>query len=95
MVELLKTYINLKKIEILIIIWLHRIENKLYKLKYEYKNIYKNIFINKHKLSNIIEKYKNFLQKIKKPRFYIIKFEKNDTIKPKIYLSDYAIKNND
>lgn len=34
----------------------------------------------------------NFLYKIKKPKFYIVKFEKNSVIKPKVYLINYILK---
>lgn len=87
----MKTYVNLKNIEIAIMICLYITQKKLYKLRYEYKNIYKNIFIDKYKQSNIIKVYKIFWNKIKKLKLYIVKFNKNNIIKPKIYSSNYAI----
>lgn len=66
----------------------------LYKLEYKYKNIYKNVFIDKYKQSNVIEDSKIFLNKIKKLKLYIIKFDRNNIIKPKIYLLDCIVKSN-
>lgn len=42
-----------------------------------------------------MKNYKNILTKMKKFKLYIVKFEKNSVIKNKIYLSDFAIYNND
>ena len=38
-----------------------------------------------------MEDCNNFLEKIKKFKSYIVEFEKNDAIKKKIYLFDYAV----
>lgn len=45
----------------------------------------KDLFINKYK----------FINKIKKLNIYLIKFNKNNIIKNKIYLLDYIINNKD
>ena len=57
----------------------------------KYKNVYKNIFINEHEQSNVMEDHKIFLEKMKKLKLYMVKLEKNGVIKKKIYLSDWAI----
>lgn len=49
LVWFLKTYIDSKKIEIPIVIYLYIAQKWLYKVKYKYKNIYKNVFIDKYK----------------------------------------------
>lgn len=54
--------------------------------------MYKEIFINEYKQSNVMKDYKNFLIKIEEFKSYMIKFEKNKIIKSNVYLSDYAIK---
>lgn len=59
-----------------------------------YKNVYKNVFINGYEQLDIIEDYKIFLNKIEKLKPYIIKFDENSLIKPKVYLLDYAIGDN-
>lgn len=38
--------------------------------------------------------WKNFLEKIKELKPYIIKFEDNDAIKPKVYLAHWIIEEN-
>ena len=55
----------------------------------------KNVFVDGHEWSNVVENCKNFLQKIEELKPYIVEFEENGVIKPKIYLSDYAIEGND
>lgn len=62
---------------------------------YKYKDVQKNIFVNRHKRLDIVKDCKNVLQKIKKLKPYIIEFKRNNLIKPKIYLFNYAIGGND
>lgn len=66
----------------------------LYKLGYEYKDWYKDIFIDELEQSDIVENYKIFFKKIEKLKPYIVEFEKNDTIKTKVYLSDCKVSGN-
>lgn len=64
----------------------------LYKLRYIYKNIRKDVFVDRHKQFDIIEDYIYFLKKIKELISYIVEFNKYDTTKPKVYSSNYTIK---
>lgn len=80
--------------EILIVIYLYIAQKWLCKLKYEYKDIYKYILIDKHGQLNIIKDYKIFLNTIEELKLYIVKFDKNNAIKPKIYYLNYIIKSN-
>lgn len=80
--------------EIPIVIWLRTAQNWLRKLRYEYRDMCKNIFVDGHKWSDIIEDYKNFFWKIEEFKSYIVEFEENGVIKPKIYLFNYAVKGN-
>lgn len=68
--------------------------NLLYKLRYEYKDIHKNIFIDRHKQSNIIENQIYFLQKIEELKPYKVEFEENGIMKPKIYPANCALGGN-
>lgn len=43
---------------------------------------------------DVVKDYKIFPNKIKESKPYIIKFDKNDIIKPKTYLLDCAVGNN-
>ena len=53
------------------------------------------MFINRYDRSNIVEDRNNFLTRIEDFKPYIVDFEKNSAIKPKIYLSDYEVGGND
>lgn len=41
--------------------------------------------MNGHEQSNIVEDYTNFFKKIEKLKQYIVKFDKDDTMNPKVY----------
>lgn len=61
---------------------------------YNYKNVYKNVFIDKHRQLDIVENCKIFLRKIEELKLYMVEFEENDVIKVKIYLFDWIIYSN-
>ncbi len=79
---------DLKKIETSIKICLQTAQNWLCKLRYEYKNVCKDVFIERYKLSDVVEDQNNFLTRKKDLKPYMVKFEGNGAMKPKIYLSD-------
>lgn len=54
--------------------------------------MHKDIFVNKYEYSNIMKDYKNIFTKIKKLKLYMVKFNKNNTIKLKIYFFNYIVK---
>lgn len=95
MVKFLKNYVNSEKIEISIEIQLWIAQNWLYKLGFEYKHIYKNIFINGYEYLNVVKNRNNFLIKIEDLKPYIVEFEENDKIKSKIYLLSCIIRKSD
>lgn len=49
------------------------------------------MFVNRHEQSNVVEDCLNFLKKIKKLKLYIVEFNENGTMKPKVYPPDYVI----
>ena len=55
-----------------------------------YKNV-KDIFLDKHKQSDIVEDCVNFLKKMEEYKSYIVEFFEDDAMKPKIYLFNYTI----
>lgn len=57
--------------------------------------MYKNIFIDGYKQTNVIENCKNFFKRLKKLKLYLIEFKEDDIIKPKIYFSNCAIDRNE
>ena len=57
--------------------------------------MHKDIFVDGHERLDVVEDCKNFLQKMEELKPYIVEFEENGAIKPKIYLSDCVISGND
>ena len=57
----------------------------LYKLGYEYKDVRKDIFVNRHERSDVVEDCKNFLLKMEELKPYVVEFKEDGTIKPKAY----------
>lgn len=57
-----------------------------------YKNICKEVFVDRHEQSNVVEDCANFLKKIKELKSYMIEFFKDGAIKPKVYPSDCIVK---
>ncbi len=64
------------------------------KLGYEYKDVRKDVFVDKCKPSDIVENRKNFLKKMEKLKPYVVEFEEDGTMKPKVYLSDSEVGGN-
>lgn len=85
-------YIRLQEIDTLIVISLYTAWRWLYQLGYKYKDLYKDIFVNGHEQSNIVNNCKNFLKKIEEFKPYVMKFEKDDIMKLKVYPSSCIIK---
>lgn len=85
-------YVSPKKVKISIVIWSCTAQNWLRKLGYKYKNVRKDLFVDEHEQSNVVEDWKNFLKKIKELKLYIIEFEENGAMKSKVYSSDYVVK---
>lgn len=63
----------------------------LCKLGYEYKDLRKEVFVDGHERSDIVEDRKNFLKKMEELKPYMVTFEENGTMKPKIYPPDCAV----
>ena len=59
--------------------------NWLQKLSYQYKNIYKDVFIDRYKQPDIVGDCKIFLEKIEKLKLYTVEFDNNSIIKAKVY----------
>lgn len=66
--------------------------NLLLKLMYKYKDLHKDIFVDRHKQSDVVEDQKNIPQNMKKLKFYIVKFNENGAMKPKLYLTTCVIR---
>lgn len=66
----------------------------LCKLGYEYKNVCKDVFVDRHERSDVMEDRKKFLKKMKELKLYMVEFEENGIIKPKVCPSDCVIGGN-
>lgn len=53
--------------------------------------MHKDIFINWHEQVDIVKDYKNFFKWRKELKLYIIKFEKNNILRPKIYPANCTV----
>ena len=91
----MKTYVSPEEIETPIVIYLHILWKWLDKLEYEYKSVYKDVLVDEHKWADIIKDCKNFLKRLERLKPYIIKFEKDNIIKPRIYPANYAVGGNE
>lgn len=54
----------------------------------------KDVFVDKHKQSDIVENWEQFLKIMKKLEPYLVKFKEDSIIKAKNYLSDCKIVGN-
>lgn len=54
----------------------------------------KDIFIDEYEQSDVVKDRKNFLQKIKELRPYIVEFKENNTMKLIVYLLESAVERN-
>ena len=91
LIQFLKVYENIQGIEIAITIRLRTAQRWLGKLGYEYKDVRKDVFINGHERSDVVEVRKNFLKKMEELKPYIVEFEEDGTMKAKTDPSDCAI----
>ena len=66
----------------------------LCKLGYEYKDVHKDVFVDGHKRSNVVEDCKAFLKKMEELKPYMVEFEKNGAMKPKVYPPDCKVGGN-
>ena len=86
---------DLEGVETPIVIWSRTTRKWLYKLGYEYKDVYKDVFINGHEQSDVVEDCKVFLNKMKELKPYIVEFDEDGAIKPKVYSLDCVVGGND
>lgn len=77
--------------EVLIEIHLCTTQCWLNKLGYEYKDVYKDVFIDAHRCLDIVEDHAKFLKVMKDLKPYIVEFEKDGTMKLKVYLNDCKV----
>ncbi len=91
LVQFLKTYVSPQGIETPIVIRSRIARRWLCKLGYEYKDVRKDVFVDGHERSDVVEGCKNFLTKIEELKPYVVEFEEDGTMKPKAYPFDCAV----
>lgn len=57
--------------------------------------VHKDLFVDRDKQLDVIENCANSLRKIEKFKSYIVEFNQNRAIKPKMYLSDFIVERQD
>ena len=58
---------------------------------YIYRDIKKDVFINGHECTNVVEDWKNFLKTISDLQLYLVEFDSKENIKDKIYPHDCQV----
>ena len=56
-----------------------------------YKDIYKDVFGNEYEWSDIVKNHANFLRRMEEIKPYIVEFDQDGAMKPKVYFFDYAV----
>lgn len=56
-----------------------------------YKNVRKDVFVDRHERSNVVEDRTNFLRKMEELKPYMVEFNEDGTMKPKVYPLDCAV----
>lgn len=83
--QYLRDYINPKEIQSPIEIKSQTTQKWLHKLGFEYKNVRKDVFVDKHEQSDIVKDCINFINLMKNMEPHLVRFNKDDTIKDKNY----------
>lgn len=63
-------------------------------MEYKYKDIHKDMFIDRHKWPDVVKDCKVFPNKIEELKLYMVEFDKNDAMKPKVYPSNCTVGGN-
>ena len=58
---------------------------------FEYKDVKKNVFVDRHKQSDVVEDCKRFLNKMEELKTYLVGFNEDGAMKDKTYPLDCAI----
>lgn len=68
--------------------WLHH-------LGYNWKDVQKGVFYDRHKHPDVIEYHNKFLSDMDALKPYLVEFEKDSLMKPKSYPQDYMVRGPD
>ena len=87
----MKTYVNSQGVETPILIRSRTARRWLCKLGYEYKDMRKYVFVDGYERSDVVKDRINFLRRMEELKPYMVEFDENGAMKPKVYLSNYAV----
>ncbi len=91
LVQFLKNYVSPQGVETLIIICLRTAQSWLCKLGYVYKDVCKDVFVDGHEQSDVVEDRANFLKKMEELKPYMFEFFEDGAMKPKVYPSNCVV----
>ena len=91
LVQFLKKYVNPEGIETPIVICSCTAQTWLRKLRFVYKRVCEDVFIDSHKQPDVGEDRNCFLTKMEKLKPYIVEFNKDGAIKTKHYLVNCVV----
>lgn len=94
LVAYLKEYVNPKGTKTPVKIQSRTARKWLNKLRYKYRHIGKNVFIDGHKQADIIDDRKKFLQIMEELEPYLVEFDEDGKMLPKSYLLDCEVGRN-
>lgn len=90
----MRDYINPEGIQTPIEIKSRTVRNWLHRLGFEYKNIKKNVFVDRHERPDVLKDRQKFLKMIKDLEPYLVEFEEDGSMKAKSYPNDCAVGSN-
>lgn len=81
LVQYLKGYVNPERITNSIEIKSRTARNWLHRLGFEYKDLKKDVFVDGHERSDVVEDRKRFLEKMEELKPYLVEFNEDGTMK--------------
>lgn len=91
LVQHLRDYVNPQSKKSLVEIKSYMAKNWFYQLGFEYKDIKKDVFVDRHKRRNVVKDHERFLKIMGELKSYIVGFNEDDIMKNKKYLLDCVV----
>ena len=91
LVQFLKEYVNPEGIEIPVVMCLRTVQTWLCTLRFVYKEVRKDVFVDGHKRTDVVEDQNCFLTHIEELKPYMVEVDEDGGMKAKEYLVDCAV----
>ena len=91
LVQFLKNYVNPQRIKTPVTICLRTARHGLNKLGCKYREIQKGVFVDGYEQPDVVEDCQRFLKIMEDLKPYMVEFEANGTMKPKVYPEDCVV----